>query len=125
METKQYLISEKDYLAHIDGQIEMYDHLLTLAHETRNLLLEGRFAAVMRTLNKFEHQANEAFLGWGVSDDYLSSSDPKDLQSLMRRELLEVAEDGCPAADCILRPCCPDCDKAAPENTGKEAYCGA
>ena len=103
----------------------MYDQLLTLAHETRKLVLDGKFAAVMRTLNRFEHEANETFLGWGVPDEYLSSSDPKDLQSLMWRELLEVSEDGCPAVDCILRPCCPDCKKATPEDNGKEAYCGA
>ena len=121
MEAKQYLITGRDYLAHIDGQIEMYDHLLTLANEARNLLLDGKLAAVLRTLNKFEHKANETFLGWGISDDYLCSSDPRDLRGLTRRELLEMGEDGCPAGDCILRPCCPGCGKDA----GKEEVRGA
>ena len=125
METKQYLITGRDYLAHIDGQIEMYDQLLTLANEARNLLLDGKLAAVLRTLNKFEHKANETFLGWGISDDYLCSSDPRDLRGLTRRELLEMGEDGCPAADCILRPCCPECDKTASEDNRKEEVCGA
>lgn len=102
METKQYLINGRDYLAHIDGQIEMYDQLLTLAHEVRNLLLDGKFAALMRTLNRFEHQANETFLGWGISDDYLCSGESKDLSSLTRRELLEI-----------------------PKDIGEEACCGA
>ena len=125
MESKQYLINGKDYLAHIDGQIEMYDQLLTLANETRGLLLDGKFAAVLRTLNRFEHKANETFLGWGISDDYLCSGDPRDLRGLTRRELLEMDEDGCPAADCILRPCCPGCDKAAPEDDVEEENRGA
>lgn len=125
MEKKLYLINGRDYLAHIDGQIEMYDQLLTLANETRELLLDGKLAAVLRTLNKFEHKANETFLSWGISDDYLCSSDPKDLRGMTRRELLEMGEDGCPAADCILRPCCPECDKAAPEDGGKEESRGA
>ena len=121
METKQYLITGRDYLAHIDGQVEMYDQLLTLANETRELLLDGKLAAVLRTLNKFEHKANETFLSWGIPDDYLCSGEPKDLHRLIDRELLEMGENGCPAADCILRPCCPGCDMDA----GKEENRGA
>ena len=121
MKTKQYLINGKNYLAHIDGQIEMYDQLLTLANETRELLLDGKLAAVLRTLNKFEHKANETFLSWGISDDYLCSGEPKDLHRLIDRELLEMGEDGCPAADCILRPCCSGCDKDAEKEESRGA----
>ncbi len=124
MELKQYLISENDYLAHIDGQIKMYDHVLTLANETRKLLLDGKFAALLRTLNQFEHEANEIFLEWGISDDYLCGGDPKALRGLMQSELLEVEDDGCPAINRFLRPCCQECGAAA-EKGGTEGRCGA
>ena len=122
MDTRLYLIHEDDYIGHINGQIEMYDLLLTLVRDARELLLEGKQAALLRTLTKFEHRANEEFRRWRISDSYLLTGDPKDLGRLMAAELLEADDDeGCPASERMLHPCCMECGAVSGGNeTGED-----
>lgn len=122
MDTKLYLIHGDDYIGHINGQIEMYDLLLTLVRDARDLLLEGKQAALLRTLTGFEHRANEEFRRWCIPDAYLLSGDPEDLGGLMSAELLEADdEDGCPASERMLHPCCMECGAApACDGTGED-----
>lgn len=122
MDTKLYLIHGDDYIGHIDSQINMYDLLLTLVRDARELLLEGKQAALLRTLTGYEHQANEEFRRWCIPDAYLLSGDPKDLDGLMAAELLEADDDeGCPAGERMLHPCCMECGAAsAADETGED-----
>ncbi len=113
MDTKLYLIHGDDYIGHINGQINMYDLLLTLVRDARELLLDGEQAALLRTLAKFEHRANEEYRRWRISDAYLLSRDPEDLGELMSAELLEADEDeGCSVSERMLHPCCMECGAA-------------
>lgn len=114
MDTKLYLIHGDDYLAHIREQVEMYDLLLTLVRDARDLLLEGKLAALLRTLTSFEHKANEAYRRWNISDSFILSGDPKGLAELMAAELLEADDDeGCSASERMLHPCCMECGAAS------------
>ncbi len=90
MEAKQYLIQGRDYFAHIDGQIKMYDLLLTMVQEVRGLLMDGQFSAVWRSLCEYEHQANEVYLNWGIPDEYLCGGSFRTLRKLVRKELREM-----------------------------------
>ncbi len=113
MDTKLYLIHGDDYIGHINGQINMYDLLLTLVRDARELLLNGEQAALLRTLTGFEHRANEEYRRWRISDAYLLSRDPEDLGELMSAELLEADEDeGCSVSERMLHPCCMECGAA-------------
>lgn len=109
MDNQLYLIFGEDYINHINEQINMYDLLLTAVNETRELLLEGKVAAVVRTLCKYEQQAHEMFRAWNIPDKYLLGGNPRDLEKLMDIELLpadtpdgEAAAKDCKAVDHIL-----------------------
>lgn len=79
MENEVFSIRREDYLAHIDGKIEMYDLLLTALCEARSLLLAGKPYELLRTLNEYEHQSHDLFRSWNISDEYLESGQPDDL----------------------------------------------
>ncbi len=79
MGNEVFSIRREDYLAHIDGKIEMYDLLLTALCEARSLLLAGKPYELLRTLNEYEHQSHDLFKSWNISDEYLESGQPDDL----------------------------------------------
>jgi len=73
LENEVFSIRREDYLAHIDGKIEMYDLLLTALCEARSLLLAGKPYELLRALNDFEHQAHDLFSSWNIPDEYLEN----------------------------------------------------
>ena len=80
------LIQQRDYLRHIEEQLDMYRLLQDFAANTRLLAQGMEVPAFTRLATQYENRADKLFLSWNIPDAYLNSGDPDDLGELMENE---------------------------------------
>ena len=79
-------IQQRDYLRHIEEQLDMYRLLQNFAGNIRQMAQEMEVPAFTRLATQYERRADKLFLSWNIPDAYLNSGDPDDLGELMENE---------------------------------------
>lgn len=123
MNNKLYLISEEDYIKHMEEKAILYSMLKQVASRVKKLPSNRGNKNLSMLTKKAEMTADTMFHSWGIPVSYLYTGDPDMLSAIMENELIEPEDAGyfcddsfcCGNCECCCDGACEDEDENAEE----------
>lgn len=133
MNNKLYLISEEDYIKHMEEKVVLYSMLKQVASRVKKLPSNRGNKNLSMLTKKAEMTADAMFHSWGIPVSYLYTGDPDMLSTIMENELIEPEDAGyfcddsfcCGNCECCCHGGCEDEDENAEEFEEMMAALGA
>ena len=124
MNNKLYLISEEDYIKHIEEKATLYAMLKQVACRVLKLPANRGSKSLSTLTRKAEVTADTMFHSWGIPVSYLYTGDSDKLAFLMENELIEPEDAGyfCEDSPCCGKCECCDCHDGNDEESSDEAF---
>lgn len=124
MNNKLYLISEEDYIKHIEEKAALYAMLKQVACRVLKLPANRGSKNLSTLTRKAEVTADTMFHSWGIPVSYLYTGDSNKLAFLMENELIAPEDAGyfCEDSPCCGKCECCSCRSEEDEESSDEAF---
>lgn len=104
---KLYLLSEEDYIKHINEKVYLYSLVKQLTHHIGKLSPNRGTKTLSDMAKHYGASAEKLFRSWGIPMSYLVFAEKDDLATVMENELIEPEDAGYFCDDSF---CCGNCE---------------